>query len=120
MKIEAAKVTDIAPGGMLGLRMNGLQLAVCNYGGKFYAVERQCGHAAAYLDRGALTGYILTCPIHYAQFDIITGEALSGPVPAAPASKYEDPEAPQLTTHGLKTYPVTVEGDSIMVELPEQ
>ena len=120
MKIEAAKVSEIEPGGMLGVRLNGVQLAICNYGGKFYAVERQCGHASAYLDRGALTGYILTCPLHCAQFDITTGEALSGPIPEAPASKYEDPAAPQLATHGLKTYPVTVAGDSIMVELPEQ
>ena len=117
MKIEAAKVSDIAPGGMLGVRLNGADLTLCNYEGKFYAVERRCGHAAAFLERGALTGYILTCPLHYAQFDITTGEALSGPVPEAPASKYEDPAAPNLVTRGLKTYPVTVEGDSVMVEL---
>ena len=117
MLIEAAKVSDIAPGGMLGIKLNGANLAICNYGGKFYAVERQCGHAAATLDRGTLTGYILTCPLHCAQFDITTGEALSGPVPEAPASKYEDPAAPELATHGLKTYPVTVDGDRIQVDI---
>ncbi len=117
MRTEAAKVSEIAPGGMLGVKLNGIHLAVCNYGGEFYAVERRCGHAAAYLDRGTLNGYILTCPLHYAQFDVVTGEALSGPIPEAPASKYENPAAPQLATHGLKTYPVTVEGDSIMVDL---
>lgn len=117
MRIEAAKVSDIAPGGMIGVKLDGADLAVCNYGGKFYAVERKCGHAAAYLDRGALTGYILTCPLHCAQFDITTGEALSGPVPEAPACKYTDPAAPDLKTRDLKTYPVTVEGDSIKVEI---
>ena len=117
MKLEAAKVSDIAPGGVLGVKLNGINLAVCNYGGRFYAVARQCGHAAAYLDRGALTGYILTCPLHCAQFDITTGEALSGPVPEAPACKYADPAAPELATRGLKTYPVTLEGDSIQVEI---
>ncbi|MFA6434877.1 MAG: Rieske 2Fe-2S domain-containing protein [Elusimicrobiales bacterium] len=118
MLIEAAKVSEIAPGGMLGVKLNGTDLAICNYAGKFYAVERRCGHAGAYLERGALTGYILTCPLHYVQFDITTGEALSGPVPEAPASKYEDPAAPELATRGLKTYPVTIDGDSIKVDLP--
>ena len=118
MLIEAAKISDIAPGGMLGVKLNGVQLAVCNYGGEFFAVERKCGHAAAYLDRGTLTGYILTCPVHCAQFDITTGEALSGPIPVAPASIYADPAAPELVTVNLKTYPVVIDGDSIKVEIP--
>jgi nitrite reductase/ring-hydroxylating ferredoxin subunit len=115
MYIEAAKISDIAPGGLLGVKLNGADLTIGNYEGRFYAVERACGHASARLDRGTLTGNILTCPLHYAQFDITTGEALSGPVPEAPDSKYPDPEAPGLKTHGLKTYQVKVEGDSIKV-----
>ncbi len=117
MLVEAAKTADIAPGGMLGVKLNALALTICNYEGKFYAVERTCGHAAAYLDRGTLTGYILTCPLHCAQFDIITGEALSGPVPEAPDSKYPDPDAAALKTRGLKVYPVKVENGAILVEL---
>lgn len=117
MFVEAAKTADIAPGGMLGVKLNGLALTICNYEGKFYAVERACGHAAAYLDRGTLTGYILTCPLHCAQFDIITGEALSGPVPEAPDSKYPDPGAAALKTSGLKVYPVKTENGAILVEL---
>jgi len=118
MPVKAANIHDIAPGGMLGVKLNGLALTVCNYDGKFYAVSRKCGHAGVYLERGTLTGYILTCPLHCAQFDITTGEALSGPVPEAPLSKYADPAAPELKTLGLKVYPVKVEGDSIMVEVP--
>lgn len=117
MFIEVAKTSDIAPGGMLGVKLNGADIVVCNYEGKFYAVSRKCGHAAAYLERGTLTGYILTCPLHCAQFDITTGEALSGPVPEAPSSKYPDPAAPGIKTIGLRVYPVKVEGDSINVEV---
>ena len=119
MFIKAAKVPDIAPGGMLGVKLNGADLVICNYEGRFYAVSRKCGHKSVFLERGALTGYILTCPLHYAQFDITTGEALSGPMPEAPASKYPDPEAPDLKTNGLKTYPVKVEGDLITVEVEQ-
>ena len=36
-------------------------------------------HAA--LELGTLDGKIVTCGMHCAQFDVTTGEALSGPVP---------------------------------------
>ena len=102
MFIEAGKTSDIAPGGMLGVKLNGEDIVICNYEGKFYAVARKCGHAAAYLERGTLSGYILTCPLHCAQFDITTGEALSGPVPEAPSSKHADPAAPGKRPSALK------------------
>ena len=117
MFLEAAKASDIARGGMIGVELNGRSVVLCNYEGKFYAVERACGHASARLDRGTLSGRILTCPLHYAQFDITTGEALSGPIPEAPHSKYPDPEDPALKTRGLKTYPVKEENGSVLVEL---
>jgi nitrite reductase/ring-hydroxylating ferredoxin subunit len=34
------------------------------------------------LDMGTLDGKFVTCAMHCAQFDVTTGEALSGPVPA--------------------------------------
>ena len=117
MYIKAAQEKDIAPGGMRAVALNGHDLVLCNYGGVFYAVERACGHAGARLERGALTGWILTCPLHYAQFDIRTGEALSGPAPKAPASKHPDPAAPSLKTVGLKTWPVKLEAGFVFVDV---
>jgi nitrite reductase/ring-hydroxylating ferredoxin subunit len=49
--------------------------------GEIYAVNRRCGHTNAPLEMGTLEGYILTCPLHFSQFDIMTGEVLSGSVP---------------------------------------
>ena len=118
MFLRAAKISDIARGGMKAVELNGKTVVLCNYEGRFYAVERKCGHAAANLERGTLTGYILTCPLHCAQFDIITGRALSGPVPEAPESRYADPASPALTTRGLATYPVKEEDGFIAVDLP--
>ncbi|MDO8804181.1 MAG: non-heme iron oxygenase ferredoxin subunit [Elusimicrobiota bacterium] len=118
MFIKVAEEKDIAPGGMKGFSLNGRDIALCNYGGAFYAVERACGHAKARLERGALTGWILTCPLHYAQFDIRTGEALSGPAPRAPDSRHPDPADPALETKGLKTWPVKTEAGLIYVDLP--
>ncbi len=106
MFIKAAEEKDILPGGMKAVKLQGLEIVLCNFGGAFYAVERACGHANARLERGALTGWILTCPLHYAQFDIRNGEALFGPAD------------PSLKTRGLKTWTVKTEEGSVYVDLP--
>ena len=117
MYIKAAEETEILPGGMKAFTLNGHEIVLCNRDGEFYAVERACGHARARLERGALTGWILTCPLHYAQFDIRSGEALSGPVPKAPDSKHPVPSDPALRTSGLKTWPVKKENGSVFVDV---
>jgi nitrite reductase/ring-hydroxylating ferredoxin subunit len=84
---QAIQVADVAPGGMKAVELNGRELVICNDDGNFYAVDRRCGHMNAPLEMGTLDGSILTCPLHCAQFDVTTGEALSNPVPAWPRSK---------------------------------
>jgi nitrite reductase/ring-hydroxylating ferredoxin subunit len=105
MFVRALKVKDIADGGMIAVRIEGRDIIVCNYNNKFFALDKRCSHMSASLETGTLDGYILTCPLHFAQFDITTGEALSGPIP------------PENRIHDLKTYPVQVEGDSIKVDV---
>jgi nitrite reductase/ring-hydroxylating ferredoxin subunit len=117
MLIKAAEETDIAPGGMKAVTLNGRDLVLCNCAGTFYAVERACGHAKARLERGALTGWILTCPLHYAQFDVRSGEALSGPIPKHPQSVHPDPADPALRTLGLKTWPVKTAGGGVYIDI---
>ncbi|PKM98083.1 MAG: naphthalene 1,2-dioxygenase [Elusimicrobia bacterium HGW-Elusimicrobia-3] len=118
MLTKAAETSELLPGGMKAVTLGGRELVLCNWEGAFYAVERACGHANARLERGALTGWILTCPLHYAQFDIRSGEALSGPAPKAPDSKHPDPADPALATRSLRTYPVKVENGVVYVDLP--
>src|SRR5512136_1206154 len=67
---------------MKAVELNGRELVICNCDGSFYAIDRRCGHMNAPLEMGTLDGTILTCPMHCAQFDVTSGEALSGPVPA--------------------------------------
>jgi nitrite reductase/ring-hydroxylating ferredoxin subunit len=75
------KISEIVPGGMKAVTMDGHEIVICNCKGQFYAVARRCGHMNAPLEMGTLDGNILTCAMHCAQFDVKTGEALSGPVP---------------------------------------
>ncbi len=80
------------------------------------------------LEMGTLTGYILTCPMHSAQFSIITGEALAGPVPApqTQVSTAQKTEAipgylatlmSGIRTENVKTFPLKVENGWILVDL---
>ncbi|MEN1968841.1 Rieske 2Fe-2S domain-containing protein [Lentibacillus sp. N15] len=47
--------------------------------GKVYAVEGICTHAYSELVDGELEGTCLTCPLHFACFDIRDGSVLEGP-----------------------------------------
>ncbi len=127
MLIEAAKVEEIAPGGLKAIKAENNEILLGNYKGDFYAVQKRCGHMSAPLDMGTLDGFILTCPLHHAQFDIRTGEALSGPVPRDSGSEVPPPEMGKylafvanimanIKTHDLKTFPVHVDGDVVKIE----
>jgi len=82
--VRAIRADEIAPGGMKAVDLDGKEIVVCNCGGTYYAVQRRCGHMNAPLELGTLDGIYITCPMHCAQFDVTTGEGLSGPVPPAP------------------------------------
>ncbi len=66
---------------MKAVELDGHEIVICNCGGTYYAIERRCGHMNAPLELGTLDGKIVTCAMHCAQFDVTTGQALSGPVP---------------------------------------
>ncbi len=128
MYVEVAKIDEIAPGGMKAYEVNGKEIVLCNYEGKIYAINRRCGHMNAPLEMGTLEGYILTCPMHHSQFDIRTGEALSGPVPRDfgdepfPESlqrffQYLGILMSEIKTYDIETYNVRIEGDSVTVEI---
>jgi nitrite reductase/ring-hydroxylating ferredoxin subunit len=124
--VEAIKEVEIAPGGMKAVEVEGHEIVICNAGGEFYAIQRRCGHMNAPLEKGTLDGIILTCAMHCAQFNLTTGEALSGPVPSDLGSEGLSPRVEkylqdvdmlmhQIRTHSLHTYEIRVEEGSVMV-----
>lgn len=126
--IRAINAYELAPGGMKAVELDGNEIVVCNCDGKYYAVQRRCGHMNALLDKGTLDGTYLTCPVHYAQFDVTTGEALSGPV-----SHYMGNETPQpklgeslqnngmrmklVRTESIRTYATKLEAGWVQIAL---
>ncbi len=80
MWTEVAKVGDIAVGGLKFVKLGGAQATLANCDGTFYAVGRRCGHMNAPLDQGSLSGHVLTCPLHFGQFDVRDGAVLAYPL----------------------------------------
>jgi nitrite reductase/ring-hydroxylating ferredoxin subunit len=118
----------LAVGGMKRSRIDGREIVVCNAGGRFYALERRCGHMNAPLEQGTLDGTVLTCAMHCAQFDVTTGEVLAGPVPHDWGTEPAPPRIAQhlgnitaLMTHietvPLRTYDTKVDAGVIWISV---
>ena len=67
---------------------------------RFFATDGLCTHEAVHLADGLVMDNIIECPKHNGRFDYTTGQAKGAPVCV-----------------NLKTYPVKVEGDKVLVDL---
>lgn len=95
-----AKLSDVAPGQTLAVRIGRTEVMLCNVDGTIYAIEDVCTHDGGQLDQGELEGHCIVCPRHGAKFDVQTGAALTLPAVLPVAS-----------------YGVRVEGDDIFVDI---
>lgn len=84
------------------VQVDGTDILLVHLNGHVRAFQGICSHEYFELDKGFLTRDSLTCALHLSRFDLGTGEALDPPA-----------ELP------LVTWPVTMEGDAIVVELPD-
>jgi len=99
--VKVAQVRDIPPGRGKAVEAGGRKIALFNVDGTFYAIDDACPHRGASLSEGELSGTEITCYLHGAVFDLVTGEVL-----AAPA------------TEGVATYPVRIQGEDVEVAVP--
>ena len=70
--------------------------------GNFYALDDVCTHEAFNLSNGELWGMDVECPQHGSRFNLATGKVTGLPA-VVPAT----------------TYPVTVDGTDVFVDIPE-
>lgn len=103
---KVAKVRDIQPNSMKEFKVEGCKILLVNALGNFYAIVAICSHMRYPLRLGSLSGKVLRCGFHYAEFSVEDGRVLKEPVDGK-------------STRGLKSYPVRVEDDTIMVLLEE-
>jgi nitrite reductase/ring-hydroxylating ferredoxin subunit len=102
-RIDLLGVDEVADGEMKMAWVDGTdQVLVINIGGEVTAVQGVCSHEYFELDKGFLTNGTLTCALHLSRFDLVNGEPLDPPA--------EEP---------LAVYPVVIDGDRILIEVPD-
>jgi 3-phenylpropionate/trans-cinnamate dioxygenase ferredoxin subunit len=100
--VRVAAKGDVAEGACLGVRVGQREVAIYHMpGGEFRSTENVCSHEYALLTEGWMENGCIECPLHAAQFDIRTGKAMSAPA-----------------DESIAVYPVKLEGEDVMVQLP--
>jgi nitrite reductase (NADH) small subunit len=97
--IKVASISELSPGSSKTVEVNGKAIALFNVGGKIYALDNTCLHQGGPLGEGLLEGEVVTCPWHFWEFNVRTGEKVGEP------------------SLRVATYPVQVAGDNIKVAL---
>jgi nitrite reductase (NADH) small subunit len=100
--IPVAIRSDVQPGACRSIDVEGIGIALFNVGGTIYALDNTCPHAGGPLGEGTLNGVLVECPWHGWRYDVRTGER---------------PENPDFK---VACFPVSVEGEVILVSLPEE
>ena len=98
--VSVAKTTDLGPGQMVLVEIDDEEIVVANANGEYYAFGAECPHAGGPMDEGEMEGTVVVCPWHGAEFDMVTGEALTPPA-----------------QDSIYTYKVRVEGEDVQVSL---
>lgn len=110
--LEVMAVTELEPGAMKVVEVDGHQLLVANVDGSFYISDAHCPHMHGPLVKGTLDGTVLTCPWHGSQFDLTDGRCVRwtdfGPTVKTMASLVRHPRP-------LRVYDAVVEDGKVLV-----
>ena len=98
--VKAAERNALADGDVIGVVVEGREIALYDIEGQVFATDDICTHAYAKLSDGWFDKGEIECPLHAGRFDARTGKATAPPC-----------------VDDLKTYPVKVEGGEIQVKL---
>ena len=96
---RAASFSSIPQGGVIGVKLDGVPVALYRLEDNVYATHGVCTHALALLAEGFVEDGKIECPLHQGVFDIRTGKALCAPL-----------------TKDLRTFAVKVEGDDVFID----
>jgi len=98
--IDASAVDEVPEDDVIGVMVDGRDIAMYNAGGEIFATDNICTHGHARLCEGFLEGHEIECPLHQGKFDVRTGQPTCAPV-----------------TEAIRSYPVKVEGGRIWLAL---
>ena len=100
-KIIVGKKSDIPPGKMIKVPVDGRDVLVANIDGKYFATDDSCTHSGSSLSEGKLDGSTITCGWHAAELDCTNGKLIKFLV------KIRD----------LTSYKVVIESENVFLEM---
>jgi 3-phenylpropionate/trans-cinnamate dioxygenase ferredoxin subunit len=103
--VKVASLDTLPPGEMMHVEIGGREIMLVNVDGVVHACSDLCPHQFSRLSYGDLDGAEVSCPLHGAIFNVVTGEQLPG--------KYSE-FGPVLL------YEVQLDGSDILVQRPAQ
>ena len=101
--IKVAELNELDDGELMAVEVDGEPVCLAKVEDSIYAFTDNCTHISGPLNEGELDGEVITCPWHGAQFNVRTGKVLRGPA-----------------RQDIQIYPVQVEENSILVNLPDE
>lgn len=82
-------IGEIAPGELRQITVPGLSgIVLARVGERYFGIQEQCPHASASLAEGFLENGRIVCPLHFAEFDLVSGAASNAPKGCPKAMTY--------------------------------
>ena len=100
--LYAGTLDDLWEGEVLGVKLGGVDIVLCNVDGELFAFEDRCPHLANPLSDGVLNHNVLRCAAHEWEFDARNGQGVN-------------PQAARLTP-----FPVRLDDDRIFIAIPPE
>ena len=100
VRVKTFPTTDITQNASKVFKIDDKEIAIVNCDDAYYAIDDLCSHAEANLSDGEVYDCKVECPLHGAEFDLTTGEAVTLPA-----------------TKPVNTYPVSIEDGFIFLEI---
>ena len=96
----ACRLDDVPEEGAVRVMLDGKPICIARSQGEVFAISDVCSHADVALSEGDVIDGHIECWLHGSEFDLRTGKPTGLPA-----------------TRAVATYPVTVDGDDVLVEL---
>ena len=97
---RACALSDVPEEGAIRVELGGRPVCIARSQGEVYALSDVCSHADVALSEGDVEDGAIECWLHGSLFDLRTGRPSGLPA-----------------TKPVPTYPVTVEGDDVLVQM---
>ena len=98
--VRACALSDVPEDGAIRVQIGGRPVCIARTQGEVFALSDVCSHADVALSEGDVEDGAVECWLHGSLFDLRTGQPSGLPA-----------------TRPVPTYPVTVEGDDVLVTM---